>query len=131
MKRLASWILVAGAAVRLTRFITTDTLGEWTIRNPAKRWGEKADIEYIKQAEASRKTEELAARLENEEPLTPQSKLASGLECPFCVGFWISLIILLIDRVLPSRGILRTLWRVISGALTLNYVTAHISARLD
>lgn len=131
MKRLASWILVAGAAVRLTRFITTDTLGEWTVRTPAKRWAEKADIGYIKQAEASGKTEELAARLENEEPLTPQSKLASGLECPFCVGFWISLTVLLIDRVLPSKGILRTIWRMISGALTLNYVTAHISARLD
>lgn len=137
MKRIFPIMLVVGATLRLTRFIVSDTLGEWLIVRPAKRWGEKADIQALneaydlKQAGFSARSDELYEKTQDEEPLTPQSKLVSGLECPFCVGFWVGLIVLIADRVLPRRGILRTLWNVLTSALSLNYLTGHISARID
>ena len=37
--------LAAGAALRVTRFATTDTLGGWVLADPLKRWAERRDEE--------------------------------------------------------------------------------------
>ena len=35
--------LAAGAALRVTRFATTDTLGGWVLVDPLKRWAHRRD----------------------------------------------------------------------------------------
>lgn len=125
-------ILVAAlAALRLTRFVTSDFLGEWTIAGPAKRWAHgyessPAEVAAVNQAE----------RDGNPVP-TPRpengwrSKLVKGLDCPFCVGFWLGCLVLLAEVVAPRIPVVHHLWRFAAGALALNYVTGHVSARID
>jgi hypothetical protein len=113
-------VLAVLATLRLTRLVTTDKLGDWWIVVPAKRWAN-----------------------ETENPASPfpddatdpskgwRSKLVSGIECPFCVGFWIGagvLLSLAIARAVPP---LLPVWRFATGALGLNYLTGHIGAKLD
>lgn len=94
-------LLLAGAALRLTRVATTDDLGAIVLREPLAN-----------------------------APIPP--RLADGAGCPFCVGFWVSLATVgsysLASRRSPAT---LHLWRVVAAALTVNYVTAHVSSRLD
>ncbi len=104
--------LVALATARLTRFVTTDSLGEWLIRKPAYRWA-KYDPEYAPE-EGNRRQE-----------------IVSGLDCPYCVGTWVGY------SVLASWGLARhnknthRAWRFVAGGLALNYVIGHVSSRID
>lgn len=132
-------ILVAAlVALRLTRFVTSDYLGEWTIAGPAKRWAWRHD----KPAPGLSSETVLASdpnlpRNVNEAAATPfghwgwRSKLVKGLDCPFCVGFWLGVLVLLAELVAPRIPVVRHLWRFAAGALALNYVTGHVSARID
>lgn len=124
MKRLGTIALIALTSLRLTRFIVSDTLGEWLIKRPAEKWAEKHDMAYLN---AGPSDEVLAQKVESGEPLTPQSKLVSGLSCPFCVGFWITLAVVIARPLIERSRIVRTL----ASALSINYVTAHISSRID
>lgn len=68
---------------------------------------------------------------DEKDPYTWQAKLASGLECPFCAGFWVGAAVLgslLVARRFPT---LLPVWRFAAGTLALNYCTAHVSSRLD
>lgn len=91
-------VLVVGSTMRLTRLATTDDLGLWLIRDPAARWAQA-------------------------HPEGWRDKAVGGLECPFCVGFWIGLVVLL----LPRRN---RLVRWVLAGLALNELTAHLGARL-
>jgi hypothetical protein len=112
-------VISALATARLTRFITTDWLGEWLIVGPAKRW---------------------AARVDGPEP-TPEQymvlpgvrrwKLVKGLSCPFCVGFWIGLLIIIGSLTLGRLPIIEWGWWVGLGALALNYLVGHLSSKID
>ena len=62
--------------------------------------------------------------------LSGLQKLASGLDCPFCVGFWIGAGVLAADRLASQERVLDKPWRFAKAALALNYVTAHLGARL-
>lgn len=110
---LLELLLLFGSVVRLTRFVVSDDLGLWLIKKPARKWSGH-DPEYI--------------------PLSKKEKLVSGLDCPFCVGFWISFIMTVIYFIVdPNSTSLTTVsgwWFVVSGALTLNWFAAHIGARL-
>ncbi|QDP45496.1 hypothetical protein SEA_FUZZBUSTER_12 [Microbacterium phage FuzzBuster] len=135
-------ILTALAALRATRFVTSDSLGEWVIVGRAKAWayrheakGQTIDghaftaVQVAQMAEAS-------ARLGETVPTPPaswgwRSKLVSGLDCPFCVGFWLGAAALLAELVTRRVPVLRGLWSFAAGALALNYVTGHISKRID
>lgn len=101
------WLLVVGATLRLTRLIIRDDLGVRLIRYPLE--------------------EVLIDRL-------PERRhwLADGLSCPFCVGFWIGAAVLGLSlgvAALPSPAHLA--WEALLAALSLNYLTAHVGARLD
>lgn len=65
------------------------------------------------------------------DPYTWQAKVVSGLECPYCAGFWVGGVVLVSAAVAARFPALRPLWRLAAGALALNYVTAHVSSRLD
>ena len=65
-------LLLTGAALRVTRFATTDVLGGWILSDPLHR---------------------LADRLEPGQPFgylapasAPLHRAVSALDCPFCVG---------------------------------------------
>ena len=94
--------LIVGASARLTRFVTADDLGKWWIHAPLYR------------------------RFMN----TSAEKYLIGLHCPHCAGFHASLLVIAsyalarVFRLLP-------VWRIVAGALAVNYVTAHVSEHLD
>lgn len=68
-------LLTAGAALRVTRFATTDVLGGWVLADPAKRLAER-----LEPATPPHPFGYLAP------PSAPLHRLVSALDCPFCVG---------------------------------------------
>lgn len=123
--------LAAGAALRVTRFATTDVLGGWALSDPLHR---------------------LADRLEPGQPfgyLAPSSaplhRLVSALDCPFCVGTQATLVIgaalavtssAAAPAVSPRSRLHRTsplgrALRAAAASLTAAYVVGHVSHRLD
>lgn len=117
-------LLTAGAALRVTRFATTDVLGGWVLADPAKRWAEKHEpgrpFGYLAPASA------------------PLHRLVSALDCPFCVGTQATIVIgAALALTSPRSGRLsRTspLGRALRAAcatLGAAYVVGHVSHRID
>lgn len=116
--------LTVGAALRVTRFATTDVLGGWALSDPLHR---------------------LADRLEPGQPFgylappsAPLHRMVSALDCPFCVGTQATLAIGAALALTSSRTgrCSRTspLGRALrAGAATLGaaYVVGHVSHRID
>lgn len=58
--------------------------------------------------------------------------VADGFTCPACIGMWIGLASVLIWYGADAAGGGWLIaWRLIFGALALNYVVAHVAWRLD
>lgn len=95
------------ATLRLTRLVTTDSLGERLIQQPAEQW-----------ATANSPVEE-----NSNGDLPWRMELVSGLYCPACVGFWLGLVVLALPDNRLTRWVLR--------GLALNYVVLHVSSQLD
>lgn len=58
--------------------------------------------------------------------------VADGFTCPFCIGMWIGLASVLIWFGADyAGGWWLIAWRLLFGSLALNYVVAHVAARLD
>lgn len=128
--------LTVGAALRVTRFATTDVLGGWALSDPLHR---------------------LADRLEPGQPfgyLAPSSapvhRAVSALDCPFCVGTQAALVIGAalaatsrrdssaasltrgpLRRLLHRRSDLGRALRAACAALGAAYVVGHVSHRID
>lgn len=131
-------LVVALTALRLTRFITSDFLGEWTIVGPAKRWAwREARVEcdhdgWYEEQEALRASVIKADPVPTPDPAWGwRSKLVKGLDCPYCVGFWLGALVLLGEAIAPRIPVVRHLWRFVTAALALNYAVGHISAKVD
>lgn len=140
-------VLVFGATARLTRFVTSDALGGWLIADRVERWGDfherrgraalRAWLEVesheppesltLKQA---RRLVEARRRLEASDPITWQGRLAYGLECPFCFGFWVGALLFL-GTWATAFTLLETAWIIALAVLGLNYIVGHVSSRLD
>jgi hypothetical protein len=109
-------LLAFGLTLRLTLLVVGDDIGEWWIKAPIAKW---IDRRY---------------------PVTPVSVYAeertraynywNGLNCPFCVGFWIAGLVLLSVLLLGGFGNMWEPWRWVAGWFSLNYVAAHLGARL-
>ena len=116
--------LLTGAALRVTRFATTDVLGGWILADPLKRWAEKREPGQPFGYAAP--------------PSAPLHRAVSALDCPFCVGTQATLAIGA-ALALPSsptsrRGRRSPLGRALrAGAATLGaaYVVGHVSHRID
>ena len=128
--------LTVGAALRVTRFATTDVLGGWVLSDPLHAW---------------------AARHEPGQPFgyaAPpgawRHRLVSALDCPYCVGTQAALAIgaalaLTSGRTpsrtapgspgspgrLPRRSPLGRAVRAAAASLAAAYVVGHVSHRLD
>lgn len=101
------WLLIVGATLRLTRFLIVDDLGKRLYREPLE--------------------EGLIGRL----PVR-WHWLVDGLSCPFCVGFWIGFVLLVLTLgASDSHPAFHLGWEVLLAALTLNYLAAHLGSRLD
>lgn len=139
MKAL-TYALALLAALRVTRFITSDWLGEWALVGKARAWAEPHE-EDARRALYEERRAEIApqpmppyahwAPSDDDGPRSWQAKLVKGLDCPFCVGFWITGAAVL-GAALANRGPRRrAAFQVLAGAFGANYVTGHISSRLD
>lgn len=53
-----------------------------------------------------------------------------GLDCPFCCGFWIGVLGLLVLWLVGGPGDAADWWRYAAGAFALNWLAAHIGGRL-
>lgn len=122
-------LLTSGAALRVTRFATTDVLGGWVLADPLRRWASSKEPGQPFGYAAP--------------PSAPRHRLVSALDCPFCVGTQAALAIgaamALTSRRAPRRPgspLHRTspLGRALrAGAATLAaaYVVGHVSHRID
>lgn len=117
--------LTAGAALRVTRFATTDVLGGWVLSDPLHRWASSKEpgqpFGYLAPPQAWR------------------HRLVSALDCPFCVGTQATLVIglgmaLTSSRTAPAispRSSLGRALRAAAATLAAAYVVGHVSHRLD
>lgn len=114
-------LLLTGAALRVTRFATTDVLGGWVLSDPLHR---------------------LADRLEPGQPFgylapasAPLHRAVSALDCPFCVGTQATIAIgaALAATASPSRrrSPLGRALRAACATLGAAYVVGHVSHRID
>nr|DAQ82198.1 MAG TPA: Protein of unknown function (DUF1360) [Caudoviricetes sp.] len=121
-------LLLTGAALRITRFATTDVLGGWVLADPLKAWAEKHEpgrpFGYAAPASAWR------------------HRLVSALDCPFCVGTQATIAVgaalaLTASRTAPAtsprsrRSPLGRALRAACATLGAAYVVGHVSHRID
>lgn len=113
--------LTAGAALRVTRFATTDVLGGWVLSDPLHRLADRLEpgrpFGYLAPASA------------------PLHRLVSALDCPFCVGTQATIAIgaalaLTSSRARRRSGLGRAL-RAACATLGAAYVVGHVSHRID
>lgn len=115
--------LAAGAALRVTRFATTDVLGGWVLADPAKRWASDRDPRLPDGSEAPFG---YAAP-----PTAPRHRLVSALDCPYCVGTQATLLASVVLAALPPSTRAGRLTRAACAALAASYIVGHVSYRLD
>lgn len=102
-------LLLLGCTLRLTRLVITDDPGEWLQRRAAG------------QAETAGGRRRALI----------WSKASEGLGCPWCVGFWIGVLVLVTLALEGGPGEASVWWRYVAGAFTLNWIAAQIGSRLD
>lgn len=98
-------VLLLGLTLRLSRLIVTDDIGDWWVKEPVRRWA-----------------------MRRKDP-TKALDYADGLDCPFCVGFWIAGLTLLSLFLVGGPGEAHDVWRWVSAWFALNWVAAHLGAR--
>jgi hypothetical protein len=129
-RHLLSYALAVPATLRLTRFITSDWLGEWLVDKPLRKWAVNKSMEgQITMMDPSLTEDQIFAGLNWSEDQPWRVKLVKGLDCPFCVGFWIGLVILAAAAFTPK--ILRPALHLLFSGLALNYLVGHVSSRID
>lgn len=97
------------ASARLSRLITTDDLGQWLVKEPIDRLMDDYEQTHT------------------EEPWW--WKYRSGLDCPWCIGYWAALGLTVADMALPQRGAARFAFQAVTTSLAVNYVAATINAQ--
>lgn len=122
-------LLATGAALRVTRFATTDVLGGWVLSDPLHRLADRL--------EPGRPFGYLAPRT------APLHRAVSALDCPFCVGTQATIVIgaalALTSRRAPRRpgsqlhrrSPLGRALRAACATLGAAYVVGHVSHRID
>lgn len=133
-----SVLFIVLATLRLTRFVVVDSLGAWMFRDRAAMIAENAESEFRAAAQDfldSNPPQDEARRAEaalaDPNPRTFWGRLFSGLECPYCVGFWIGLAVIGLTLWLQNIPVLAPLWFIFMGGLGLNYIVGHIVERFD
>ena len=130
--------LAAGAAMRVTRFATTDVLGGWVLADPLKKWARAKDPRPPHQPDGAPAPSEYHSEYHSEYPFgyaaPPQAwrhRLVSALDCPYCVGTQATLLISAALAALPPSTRPGRLARAACAALAASYLVGHVSYRLD
>lgn len=145
MSREMYYVTTALAALRLTRFVVLDDLGHWVIKGPYQRWAARREGTALVSLAETRDqavidgqievADDADARLyrysEEDEPITLAQKISHGLNCPYCVGTWISLGMVGAAALAVRDSRTRTIWSVIVGGLASSYVIGQAITRLD
>lgn len=135
----------------MTRFVTSDSLAQWLFVDRLTLWAEQYDA--VKKVEIHKTITELENVSEfsvhllvkqnyleetlaqydgvHTSPLSWQARLVSMLSCPFCIGFWIGAINVLITVIVWDHTPGLYVWGTILAIFSLNYLVGHISARVD
>ena len=101
LKKVAGAAIAVTAAARVTRFVTTDSLGEWWIQEPAREFAARFDPRW--------------------------DKYVDGLSCPYCVGFWATAAVFGAGSALRWNRV----WQWGAGVWAASYVVGHMVAHLD
>ncbi|MFN2345168.1 MAG: DUF1360 domain-containing protein [Dermatophilaceae bacterium] len=91
-------VLLVGFAARLTRLAVVDDIAD-PARGVLVRWTPPRFVHWT----------------------------VALLTCPYCIGFWISVVVVASFAVAGQTAA----WRIVAGAFALAYVTGHLVARLD
>lgn len=106
---IADLLLLLLVTLRLSRFVTTDSLGQWWFYNPLYKRSHRHPSQ----------------------PTPWWLKYLDGLTCPFCVGFWIGCVTALSLWLAGGPGDAAEWWRWVAGVFALNWVVGHVANRLD
>lgn len=99
----------AAAAYRITRLLQEDELP------PLPQLRERLNAATVKRVEHAELTLGDAVKAE----------LTYMFNCPWCLGFWVSVAVLLADALAPR------LWRPLATALALSAAVGHARTKLD
>ena len=109
-------LLLTGAALRVTRFATTDVLGGWVLSDPLHRWADRREpgqpFGYLAPASA------------------PRHRAVSALDCPIAIGAALALTSGPASRH-GRRSRAGRLVRAACATLGAAYVVGHVSHRID
>uniref|UniRef100_A0AAU8B0C1 DUF1360 domain-containing protein n=1 Tax=Dulem virus 38 TaxID=3145756 RepID=A0AAU8B0C1_9CAUD len=133
--------LVTGAALRVTRFATTDVLGGWLVSDPLHQWAARNDPRPASPNGASSEAPHHHPFGYAAPPEAWRHRLVSALDCPYCVGTQAALAIAAVlaltapaasgSPARPVRTALGRAARAACAALAASYVVGHVSHRLD
>lgn len=128
-------LLLLGLTLRVTRLVVVDEIGEWWIKDPVdramQRWVDRK-AEELNWQEICEGCELEPNTVHAHEPFPVPWwwKYRSGLDCPWCVGFWIAVACTVSLLLVGGPGHASEWWRWVAGAFTLNYVAANVGPRL-
>lgn len=111
--------LLAFAAKRLTRLVTTDWIGEWMLVRPAKKWAYKYDGPVDVHVSTVVGPEWTIV-----DPSRGywRTKLISGLDCDWCVGVWAAVLL-----VLPMPQVLDRIRRPLTKVLAVSQLVGMLA----
>lgn len=116
---LLDTMLLVLATLRLSRLVTGDTLGQWLILSRAWRWANRYKPDSTRPG----------VFVQHPDGPSPQRlKLASGLVCPFCIGYWCGAALLVVSYFTGPLGDEPVWWRLLVGSLALNYLVGHTAS---
>jgi len=157
LKQAVEAVTLGLAVARATRFVTSDWLGEWAIQEPIKRWAEHSvkqnleariargdyDDEQVAGIRGMSREDLLSVAATDPAFASTPARVVKGLNCPFCVGFWVGLVAIVLELALTPRSphsshsshatlrAARKAWKVGKAAFALNYLVGHVSSRID
>ena len=121
-------LLLTGAALRVTRFATTDVLGGWVLADPLRAWAERRDPRPASSG-ASHPFGYAAP------PRAWRHRAVSALDCPFCVGTQATIALGTALALTSSRSRRRSrpgrALRAACATLGAAYAVGHVSHRID
>lgn len=147
MSMVLYYVLSSLAALRITRFIVIDDLGQWSVKGPFQRHAVQVEADRLNQMEdqiegmrkhghnaladhySERFTRAIGAS--PRQPLSLRQKISMGLDCPYCVGTWVSLGTLAYAAHAARSPKTKGRWMILAGALATSYAVGQVLTRLE
>lgn len=116
-------LLLLGFTLRLMRLFGVDHLGRWYLQDPVLNWAwDRGQLVEVISDDEHDEYQQNGWR----------GKIWAGVSCTaFCLGFWITVAVIVSLYACGGPGEAATIWRYIAGAFALNYLAGHIHAKVD